>query len=98
MVSASKATAGRWETLFAAERADVAFACADGVSVKFNRSALSAASRYFDCMLNSAWREAAQDVISLPEVDSHVLNDYIFEHFRTGRPANCFPPTETIRS
>lgn len=76
--------------MFASERADVAFICADGVTVRSNRTALSAASRYFDCMLNSAWREAGQTEITLHDVESHVLRDYIFEHFRTGVPSCTF--------
>ena len=73
-----------WQSLFTREKADVAIECNDEVEVWCNRTALAAASRYFHCLLSGDWLEGKSSVIKLESVDSHLMQAYLLEYFKTG--------------
>ena len=82
--SAKTVTDELWQSLFSPDKADVAILCCDEVTIRCNRAALGAASHYFQCLLSHDWLEGSRSSVSLPSVDSHLLQDYMLEFFKTG--------------
>lgn len=74
-----------WQSLFTREKADIALKCNDDVEVWCNRTALAAASWYFQCLLGGDWQEGKSSTIKLEAVDSHLMQAYLLEFFKTGQ-------------
>ena len=85
VIAANKVTDELWQSLFSPDKADLAIHCSDDVKVLCNRTALGAASHYFHCLLSCDWREGRDSTIKLSTVDSHLLQAYLLEFFKTGR-------------
>ena len=83
-LAAKRVTDELWQSLFRPEKADVAIQCSDDVEIWCNRTALGAASHYFQCLLSCDWREGKSSVIKLSTVDSHLLQAYLLEFFKSG--------------
>lgn len=87
----SEALAGRrvtdqfWQSLFSREKADLAIQCSDDVEIWCNRTALAAASHYFQCLLGSDWQEGRAACVKLKSVNSHLMQAYLLDFFKTGK-------------